>query len=130
MKINSVLIPMVFILSIIISCTKSTNQQRIAVNKKMNIEANKYSKSIEEEYNQYLQHAKTSKSEFESMSYIEKLPLMKKTIIESYGGIQNWDKYLAWLQKNDSREISFTSQGVPVFKRTTHYESNTIQPKN
>ena len=121
---------MVFILFTIISCTKSANQQRIAVNKNMNIEANKYSKTIEEEYNQYLQHAKTSKSEYESMSYIEKLPLMKKTFVESYGGIQNWDKYLAWLQKNDSHEISFTAQGVPMFKRTTHYESNSIQSKN
>ena len=63
------------------------------------------------------------------MSYIENLPLMKKTVVETYGGIENWDKYLEWLMKNDSHEISFTAQGVPMFKRTSHYQTNDIQSK-
>ena len=125
MKNNTFIIAVVFTLSGIISCTKPTNHQRIAVDK--NIEAKNYSETIKEEYNQYLQHAKTSKSEYEAMSYLEKLPLMKKTIVESYGGIKNWNNYLAWLKKNDSNEISFTAQGVPMFKRTSHYQRNEFQ---
>lgn len=85
---------------------------------------------LKKKYNQYLQHAKTSKSEYEAISCIEKLPLMKKTFVEMYGGVQNWNKYLAWLKKNDSHEISFTAQGVPMFKRTSHYQTKDIQRKN
>lgn len=119
MKKNSLLLVLIFTLSGIMSCTKSTNKQGIAVDK--NAEAKEYSESIKQEYGQYLQDAKTFKSEYEAMFYINKLPLMKKTYMESYGGIEKWNKYLAWLKENDSRDISFTSQGVPIFKRTTHY---------
>lgn len=106
---------------IVLSCHKPVDKA------KNDIHANPdaYWTELYREQGDYSSHAKISKSEYEVISYIDNLPLMREAYIVRYGSVKNWQNYLGWLKANDSKQISFTSNGTPVFKRTSHYPGAT-----
>jgi hypothetical protein len=83
----------------------------------LNENSDNYKKELRQELAQYYAHAKLCTTEYEVKVFINKLPIVRESNVKEIGGEKNWQDFLNWLKENGDQKITFTNQGVPIFKR-------------
>jgi hypothetical protein len=74
----------------------------------------KYYDTLNAQMKTYYNFAKTSKTEYQLDSLIDKLSLVRESQVKAMNGEENWAKFLVWLKTNGAKVISTTEDGVPT----------------